>query len=330
MAETRLKAVQSFFARYREVSVALILLLEIMIFYFILREPGRPQTFLNAENFLMIFKYSGIYGIAAVGASMIIISGGIDLAPGAVIALTTVVTGNLFVQHNFPLPAAAFLGFMVGMGTGLMAAFLITIIKLPPFIATLGVMGVGRGLAFIITKGGFYDLSQKIPENFRLLGIPSEYFPGVLMIVLAIIFHLFMVYTRWGRQVHAVGGNETAAYFSGVKVRRIKLMVYLCGGLFASLSGVILAVVHGQGRADVANGYELDIIAASVVGGASLSGGKGSVLGAVLGSLIFGVLRNGLSQVSGLTFYERLIVGLVVVVIVIIDQLTVKKEGKTV
>jgi len=330
MSNGKLKSVREVFSSHRELSVALILVLEIMIFFLIIREPGRPHTFLNVGNFTMILKYSGIYGIAAIGASMIIISGGIDLAPGAVIALTTVVTGHLFVQSNLPLPVAAGLGLLVGAGSGLMAAFLITAIKLPPFIATLGVMGMGRGLAFIITQGGFYDLSTKIPEHFGLLGIPIEFWPGVLMVALAIVFHLFTVYTRWGRQVYAVGGNETAAYFSGVKVKRIKLMVYLCGGLFASLSGVILSIVHGQGRADVANGYELDIIAASVVGGASLSGGKGSVLGAVIGSMIFGVLRNGLSQITGLTFYERMIVGVVVVAIVILDQLTARKEAKTI
>jgi len=330
MAGKGMKAFQNLFTRHREISVALILILEIAVFYFILREPGRKSTFLNVENFILVFKYSGIYGIAAIGASMIIIAGGIDLAPGAVIALTTVVTGRLFVQDGMSLPLAAFLGMMVGMCSGMVAGFLVTVVKLPPFISTLGVMGVWRGLAFIITQGGFFDLSHKISEDFSLFGIPNMYWPGLLMVFLAIIFHFFMVYTRWGRQIHAVGGNETAAYFSGVKVGRIKFLVYLVGGLLASLSGLTLAIVHGQGRADLANGYELDIIAASVVGGASLSGGKGSVMGAVLGSLIFGVLRNGLSQISGLTFYERLIVGMVVVVIVIIDQLTVKKETRTV
>jgi ribose/xylose/arabinose/galactoside ABC-type transport system permease subunit len=330
MADSKLKSVQAFFGRHREISVALILALELMVFYLILRRPGRPSTFINAENLILIFKYSGIYGIAAIGASMIIISGGIDLAPGAVIALTTVVTGFLFISLGLPLPAASFLGLMVGVCSGLMAAFLVTVIKLPPFIATLGVMGVSRGLAFIITQGQTLDLSAKFADNISLFGINNQYWPGILMVALALVFHLFMVYTAWGRQIHAVGGNEVAAYFSGVKVRRIKVFVYLAGGILASLGGVLIAIVHGQGRADIANGYELDIIAASVVGGASLSGGKGSVLGAVLGSLIFGVLRNGLSQITGLTFYERLIVGLVVVVIVIIDQLTVRKEGRAV
>jgi len=324
------KGVRGWFSRYREVSVFMILCLEVLGFYVLLSQLGYERGFFNADNFLMIFKYTSIYGIAAVGAAMIIISGGIDLAPGAVIALTTVITGHLFVRFGLPLWLSGLCGFLVGLASGGLASFLITVIKLPPFIATLGVMGVSRGLAFIITKGGFYDLSGKIPDDFRLIGIPLDYWPGILMIVLAIIFHLFMVLSKWGRQVHAIGGNEVAAYFSGVKVGKIKVMVYLIGGMLASLSGVILAVVQGHGRADVATGYELDIIAAAVVGGASLSGGRGSVLGAVLGSLIFGVLRNGLYQIAGLTFYERLIVGIVVVAIVVIDQLTVKKEGKSV
>ncbi len=326
-----MQAIQSWFSRHRELSVFFILCLEILWFYIQLYPgSGRRHTFFNAENFLMIFKYSGIYGIAAIGAAIIIISFGIDLAPGAVIGLTTVVTGRLFVQSGYSLPVAAGAGILVGLCSGSMAAFLVTVIKLPPFIATLGVMGVARGLGFIITEGGFYDLSHKIPDDFSLIGIPIEYWPGVLMITLAVIFHLFMVFTRTGRHIHAIGGNELAAYFSGVKVRRVKVFVYITGGLLASLSGVTLAIVHGQGRADMATGYELDIIAAAVVGGASLSGGKGSVLGAVLGSLIFGVLRNALSQIAGATFYERLIVGVVIVVIVILDQLTVKKEGRTI
>lgn len=331
MLKGSLKMVQGWFTRHREVSVFFILCLEILWFYIQLYpEGGGRHTFFNSENILMIFKYSSIYGIAAITASMIIISGGIDLAPGAVIALTTVVTGHLFIRFGLPLWVSCLAGMMVGVISGSIASFLITVIKLPPFIATLGVMGVTRGLGFIITKGGFYDLSEKLPENMHIIYIPLEYWPGILMLGLAGIFHWFMVRTRWGRQVYAVGGNEVAAYFSGVKVNRIKVLVYLLGGIFASLSGVTLAVVQGHGRADLASGYELDIIAASVVGGASLSGGKGSVLGAILGSLIFGVLRNALYQVSGATFYERLIVGLVVVVIVIIDQLTVRKEKKTV
>ena len=127
--------------------------------------------------------------------------------------------------------------------------------------------------------------------------------------------------------MHAVGGNETAALFSGVPVAWIKTSAYVVSGLLAAVSGVVLAVVQGQGKADLATGYELDIIASAVVGGASLSGGRGSVAGAVLGALIFGVLRNALPQIPGATFYDRLIVGLVVIVIVVMDQLLLRKRA---
>jgi ribose transport system permease protein len=127
--------------------------------------------------------------------------------------------------------------------------------------------------------------------------------------------------------VFAIGGNETAALFSGIRVGRVKGLVYVLAAFLASLSGIILVTVQGQGRADLATGYELDIIASAVVGGASLSGGRGSVVGAVLGTLIFGVLRNALPQIPGATFYDRLIVGVVVVVIVVVDQFIVRKGG---
>ena len=145
------------------------------------------------------------------------------------------------------------------------------------------------------------------------------------MIVLALLFQLAMHRLQWGRAVYAVGGNETAALFSGISLARIKTSVYLISATLAAVSGVVLALVQGQGKADLAMGYELDIIASAVVGGASLSGGRGSVVVAVLGALIFGVLRNALAQIPGATFYDRMIVGVVVIVIVVMDQILVKR-----
>ena len=146
------------------------------------------------------------------------------------------------------------------------------------------------------------------------------------MIVLAILFQILMTRYQWGRGVFAVGGNETAALFSGIPVDRIKTSAYVLSGLLAGVSGIVLAIVQGQGKADLATGYELDIIASAVVGGASLAGGRGSVAGAVLGALIFGVLRNALAQIPGATFYDRLIVGVVVIVIVVMDQMLSKRH----
>jgi len=314
------------FWHIRELSTVAILVLEIVFFTWYLWPDGdRPHPFLNAGNFLLILKYSSIYGIAAVGAAVVIISGGIDLAPGSIIALASVVCAALFVDTGWPLPAAILCALLVGMGAGAVSAVLIVAVKLPPFIATLGVMGMTRGVAFIITEGRYFDVSSKLAGGWRPAGIPADWVAPLVMILLAIVFQILMTRFQWGRQIFAIGGNETAAVFSGVAVGRVKTSVYLLSGLLAAVAGVVLALVQGQGKADLATGYELDIIASAVVGGASLSGGRGSVLGAVLGTLIFGVLRNALPQIPGATFYDRFIVGLAVIVIVVMDQLLLKR-----
>lgn len=316
-------------SRHREWSVFLILCLEILVFYLILypEEPGARHTFFNFDTFALIFRNSSVYGIAAIGAAMIITGGGIDLAPGAIIALTTVVIGVIFVHLGVPILPASLLGLLIGVAGGLFTSFLVVIIHLPPFIATLGLMLIARGLGLVISRNE--QIFLNLPAGLSLLGLPLPLLPIVVMLVLAGIFHWFMLRTPWGRQITAIGGNEVAARFSGVRVGRIKLLMYLLGGILAGLSGVMLSVVEKLGRFDLATGYELDIIAAAVVGGASLSGGRGSVLGAVIGSLIFGVLRIGLTQIAGAANYERLIVGIVVVAIVIMDQLTARKESKS-
>ena len=306
----------------RELSTVAILAIEVAFFAWYLRpEAGRPHPFLNAANALLILKYSSIYGIAAIGAALVIISGGIDLAPGAVIALAGVVAGGLFVEAQWSLAASAAAGLAVGAACGLLSALLVVGARLPPFIATLGVMGIARGAAFIVTEGQFFDVSGKLPAGWRVAGVPLDWVSPILMVALAIVFQILLTKFQWGRGVFTVGGNETAARFSGVAVGAIKASVYVIAGALAAVSGVALAVVQGQGKADLATGYELDIIASAVVGGASLAGGRGSAIGAVLGTLIFGVLRNALPQIPGATFYDRLIVGVVVIAIVVVDQL---------
>ena len=310
----------------RELSTVAILVLEIAFFgWYLWPEAGRPHPFLSAANALLVLKYSSIYGIAAVGAAVVIISGGIDLSPGSVMALASVVCGSLFVGADWPLGISMAIALTVGLAAGALSSVLIVLVRLPPFIATLGVMGITRGVAFIITEGRYFDLSSRLAGGWRPLGLPADWVAPLVMIALAVLFQVLMTRFQWGRTVFSVGGNETAALFSGIAVGRVKTSVYLLSGLLASLAGVVLAVVQGQGKADLATGYELDIIASAVVGGASLSGGRGSVLGAVLGTLIFGVLRNALPQVPGATFYDRLIVGLAVIVIVVVDQLLLKR-----
>jgi ribose/xylose/arabinose/galactoside ABC-type transport system permease subunit len=314
------------FWHIRELSTVAILVLEVIFFgWYLWPEGARAHPFLNVENALLILKYSSIYGIAAVGAAVVIISGGIDLAPGSIIALASVVCGALFVDAGWGLGASALTALAAGLGAGALSSLLIVTVKLPPFIATLGVMGITRGLAFIVTEGRYFDLSSKLAGGWRPVGLPADWVAPLVMIGLALVFQILMTRFQWGRQIFSIGGNETAALFSGVAVGRLKTSVYLLSGLLAAAAGVVLALVQGQGKADLATGYELDIIASAVVGGASLSGGRGSVMGAVLGTLIFGVLRNALPQIPGATFYDRLIVGLAVIVIVVMDQVLLKR-----
>ena len=309
----------------REFSTLMILALEVAFFTWYLWPESGGHPFLNVGNGLLILKYSSIYGIAAIGAAIVIITGGIDLSSGAVIGLTSVITGYFFVQAEWSLTASAVMGLMVGLTAGLASSWLIVGMRLPPFIATLGVMGIWRGAGYIITEARFYDLSAKLPRNWTVLGVSIDWVPPIVMIVLAGIFQILMKKFQWGRAIFAVGGNEMAALFSGLRVGLVKTSAYVVAGLLAAISGVVLAVVQGQGKADLANGYELDIIASAVVGGTSLTGGRGSVAGAVLGALIFGVLRNALPQIPGATFYDRVIVGIAVIGIVVMDQVMVRK-----
>lgn len=314
----------------RELSTIAILVAEVLFFaWYLWPEAGRPHPFLNAENFLLILKYSSIYGIAAVGAAVVIISGGIDLAPGAVIALSGVVSGYYIVVQDWSIAPSIAAGLSIGVLSGLVTSLLVVNVKLPPFIATLGVMGITRGIAFIITEGQYYDVSSKLPRGWHPVGIPIDWLAPITMFVMAIVFQILMTRFQWGRSVFSIGGNETAALFSGIAIGRVKASVYVISGLLAAVAGVVLVLVQGQGKADLATGYELDIIASAVVGGASLAGGRGSVMGAVLGTLIFGVLRNALPQIPGATFYDRLIVGLVVIVIVVADQLLLRRSSKS-
>jgi ribose/xylose/arabinose/galactoside ABC-type transport system permease subunit len=314
------------FWHVRELSTVAILVLEVAFFGWYLWPDGdRAHPFLNVENALLILKYSSIYGIAAVGAAVVIISGGIDLAPGSIIALASVICGALFVGAGWPLGLAMIAAVLVGLSAGILSSILIVVVGLPPFIATLGIMGITRGAAFIITEGRYFDLSSKLVGGWRPLGLPADWVAPLVMIGSALVFQVLMTRFQWGRAVFSVGGNETAALFSGIAVGRIKTSVYVLSGVLAAVAGIVLALVQGQGKADLATGYELDIIASAVVGGASLSGGRGSVLGAVLGTLIFGVLRNALPQIPGATFYDRAIVGLAVIIIVVTDQLLLKR-----
>ena len=172
-------------------------------------EGARTHPFFNAPNALLILKYSAIYGIAAIGAAIVIISGGVDLSPGAVIALAGVVAGQRFVQAQWSLTASILTGLAVGAAAGGLSALLVVLVRLPPFIATLGVMGIARGAAFIVTEGRYFDVSAHVPVDWRVAGLPLDWIAPTLMIGLALLFQLFMTRFQWGRAVFAVSRSPS-------------------------------------------------------------------------------------------------------------------------
>ena len=215
-------------------------------------------------------------------------------------------------------------------GAGLLSALLIVVVRLPPFIATLGVMGITRGAAFIITEGQYFDVSSRLLGGWRPFGLPADWAAPIVMVVLALVFQAVMTAFSGAARCSRSAATKRPRCSRGSPSAASRRPSTRCRACSRRVSGVVLVLVQGQGKADLATGYELDIIASAVVGGASLAGGRGSVVGAVLGTLIFGVLRNALPQIPGATFYDRLIVGLVVIVIVVMDQVLLRgARGRT-
>lgn len=292
--------------------------------------PATRSIFLYGPNFKVIFIQTVIVAIGALGMTLIIISGGIDLSAGSAVALTSVVGATLLLKNHSPLLAAA-VTVLAGGVIGLVNGALIAGFRMMPFIITLGMMGVARGTAKWLAN------SQTVnpPDNNAIATLmslldPLSFFPlppGVwIAIGLACVMSVVMRGTVFGRYVFAIGSNEAAARLCGIRVQLHKTIIYAIGGLFFGLSGLMQLSRLNQGDPTVAIGLELDIIAAVVIGGASLSGGSGSILGSMIGALIMAVLRNGSSQMSLPTYMQEIIIGLVIILAVGLDKLRQRRR----
>jgi ribose transport system permease protein len=242
--------------------------------------------------------------------------------------LSSLVTALSF-QHGLGATVAVAAGLATGVVVGAFNGFLVTRVQLPPFIATLGTLSIGRGLMYIITKG--VPLTPDVPESFTFLGqgylgfIP---FPVVVMAVLAVCFSIVMRRTRFGRHVYATGGNETAARLSGVRTARVKFTVYALSGAIAALAGVLAFSRFVSAEPAAGFGAELDVIAAAAIGGASLSGGVGSVEGAIIGAALAGIITNGVVLLNIDTYAQQTITGCVILIAVSIDIWRLRSKGR--
>ncbi|HET9315671.1 MAG TPA: ribose ABC transporter permease [Vicinamibacteria bacterium] len=276
--------------------------------------------FLTVSNLLNVMEQTSINAVIAVGMTFVILSGGIDLSVGSLVALSGVVMASAL-QAGAPIPFALLAGLGTGALCGLVNGTLVTLGRLPPFIATLGMMSVARGAALLLTDGrpvSGFEASFRSLATGRLLGIPV---PVIVTLAVYLVAHLVLTRTRFGRYVYAIGGNEEATRLSGVPVRFHKTMVYALSGLVSALAAAVLTARLNSAQPIAGMMYELDAIAATVIGGTSLLGGQGRVSGTLIGALIMGVLRNGLNLLGISSFLQQVVIGLVIVGAVLLDSL---------
>jgi ribose transport system permease protein len=275
--------------------------------------------FLTVSNLLNVLEQTAINAIVAVGMTFVIISGGIDLSVGSVLALSGIALGSAL-QAGAAVPVAIALALAVGLGCGLVNGVLVTFGRLPPFIATLGMMSVARGAALMLAEGrpisGFDDGFRMLATG-RVLMMPA---PAIIAALIYGVAHFVLGHTVFGRATYAIGGNEEAARLSGVHVRYHKTAIYGVAGLMSAAAAVILTARLNSAQPTAGTMYELDAIAATVIGGTSLLGGEGTIMGALIGALIMGVLRNGLNLLNVSSFFQQVVIGVVIIGAVLVDM----------
>ena len=303
----------------------LALAVECAIFEILARHNGRP-SFLSLNSLMLVLNHCAVFGVAAVGMTFVIITGGIDLSVGSLIAFGGVICAKTLLAGGEPVALWIGIGWMAalaaGVAAGAFAALFVTRFDIPPFIATLALMSSLRGLGYIIAKG---QPISPLPEAYQFAGrhqiggvVPVSV---IIMLCTMLAGAIILNKTRLGRAVRAIGGNEESARLSGINVRRVKAIVYMMSGALAVAAGLILSSKLGAGSPKVGMGNELDVIAAVVVGGTSLSGGRGTIGGTLVGLLIISVLNSGLNWIGVESFGQQVTLGLVILAAVLLDRL---------
>ena len=296
---------------------------------------GIIVAFLVLCVFLSVFpKTSGSFFLRqistnlflACGMTMVIILGGIDLSVGSIIALSGCISAGCVARYNLPLPIALLMGLLVGLLVGMFNGAVISKTTIPAFIVTLATMNIAKGLAYVYTGG---SPVRVVTKEWQFLGagyvgiFPT---PVVILVIVLIITAIIMNKTKMGRHMYAVGGNQQAAEFSGIKVEKVKFFVHAFSGLMAGLAGIVLASRMYSGQPTAGDGAEMDAIAAVVVGGTSMAGGSGKIGGTIIGGLIIGVLNNGLNLLNVNSFWQYVVKGVVILLAVFLDYF--RNKGK--
>lgn len=277
------------------------------------------SSFYSFGNLMNVVRQVAVVGLIAYGMTFVIISGGIDLSAGAVVAFVGVVVASMS-KAGMPLVVVIPAGIALGALCGLVSGVAVSWLSIPPFIATLGLQQIARALALIYSKG---RPISNFTDEFLFIGrgrIGMIPVPIIIFIVVGIICWVFLKKNKFGKHVYAIGGNELASVVCGIRVRRVKTMIYVIMGALTGLAAIVLTSRVSTGNPSVGSGYELDAITGVVIGGASLSGGSGSIFGTVIGSLIIGVLSNGLSLLGVSPYWQQFINGLLIISAVALDM----------
>lgn len=312
MVITAQKQTVRFLERFGAVIGLLAIILVISIF---------SPSFLSLTNLLNVLRQVSINALIAFGMTFVILTGGIDLSVGSTLALSSAIVAHLLASETGFFPAL-FIGLLVGALLGWFNGLVITQGKVAPFIVTLATMTVYRGLTLVFTDGRPItimgnDLAFELFGRGYFLGIPV---PVITMLITFILLSFLLKKTTLGRKTYAIGGNEEAAILAGIRVHRVKWLVYTLAGLLSALAGVILTSRLNSAEPTAGTSYELDAIAAVVLGGTSLSGGKGSIVGTLIGVLIIGTLNNGLNLLGISSFYQLVVKGLVILIAILLDR----------
>lgn len=291
-------------------------LIILMIFVSILN-----PAFLQSNNLLNLMRQLIINGFIALGMTFVILTGGIDLSVGSTLALTSAIFAGLL-QNGMNTGLAILIALVLGLVLGLLNGILITKGKLAPFIVTLATMTIFRGLTLVYTDGRPIagprdDFAFKFLGKGQFLGIP---FQVILFILAFLVLWMILNKTALGRKIYAVGGNEKASFISGININKVKIWVYVISSLMAVLSGLVLTSRLNSAQPTAGAAYEMDAIAAVVLGGTSMTGGSGSLTGTLIGILILGVLNNGLNLLGVSSFYQQIVKGIVILIAVLIDR----------
>lgn len=283
---------------------------------------NRP-VFLTPDNLLNVLRQIAVNAVIAYGMTFVIITGGIELSVGSVVALSGCVTAGMMNYYGMPIPAAIIVGLLAAAIVGLINGMVIAGFKVPPFVITMATQTICRGFAYVFTDG---RPIVQLPKSFLQIGrgkVGGEEgvlpWPVVIMVVIMILMCLLLYKTKFGRYVFAVGGNEEAARVSGINTRKVKIIAYTLYAVLAGIAGILLASRIDAGQPQVGVAYETDAIAATVIGGTSLSGGIGTMYGTMVGAIIIGVINNGLDLLGVNQYYQMIVKGLIIAFAVVVD-----------